>query len=1385
MHNKVSVFNYQKTNALGFLNITQKLFDKKVFDLYLTPFQLIILDFILSVKDINSKKEIWNSFLKGNLSLNVNMEDIDEDEEKDGIENKNDEIDQNNNNNDIPKDVTPQVSQPINRVISESISITPSITGSDIIMKDVTIKEDTTNDDNNNDDDISRVDLEDLKLQIDGYKFIGNLSLKVRYVLWQCALDLNFNSSDFSNQYCDDYVLLDNIIDPNENIDTDKPLESEILQPSITTEKKNESSDYDDDYDEDETPESQNNNNNTEDKNNNIPNSNTESENNNNNNFLFDESNRLVLDFNISKKTLQNLRTNDVEKIMENSHKMYHSFEHDRETMLKRLKLEKNDKLIESSKNKRSHEDIDDDDNENNNNNTESKNDIMIDNNETDNNNSTQKNNLNNNTNSNDNSKEEDGPHESKRPKKDTFQKSNVNLGAANLSLGHLLTAIHENKSKLKMSDYELKHLIIDVRKNRSKWASDDKVGQEELYEACEKVVLELRNSTEHSTPFLNKVSKREAPNYHQIIKKSMDLNTVLKKLKTIQYKCKQEFVDDIMLIWKNCLTYNSDPKHYLRAHAIAMQKKSLQLIPLIPDITIRDRSEVEKELEYMENDKSDKADEDVAGSGRKGLNMGAHKPVNASSSETEINNKENEDQSESTEISQVNKEDQDNSEPSSPVTTNNETLNDTTEEATTDQKSEEKQDLNKDDSKEDSKEDNINDNETEPSTTADVANVETTEGESAENKPDTKIDNIEVDEEGEDEDLDEELQEELEETTLFTDRDDDRDDIELSTWKTLTAQVRAKICMNRSSYFADGSLNKDAVAFLKNPDQMKTFQQQFKEFKEQTEQEQENKQFEEERIMKNGFASIIKQEFEPTLQLQEEPALTENNNLDKNTPDIDMDNKMYFKEYDVGNSLPILKYSGIDSIGLDKQEDEAVKNMLEHDENSDIQFGSVKKSGLGPKMNENIVLIQQIRHICHKISLIRLLQIPQSMQSSKALNQKAVLESHQFKPTNFESTFNLDKISTLPTRDYKNSKELMRNVMFKNISKIAMSNGFEATQPSTISILTDLSEVYLSNLIKTIKVHQESNSLNKNSNDEVLKMSLLENGIFRPDELYTYIESEFVKKTRRLRDVKAKLENFLKDLLRPTLKSLSEQNFEDESQSFMTGDFTSELTGEDFFGFRELGLEREFGVLSSSVPLQLLTFRFQSNSVDNTDQVKKIQPEEYHSIVYKKLAKDEIEGSPQLQLLKNLLEKALEKSNIYIQKNKKSFQGEGEEAEPEANPDLFLEDDEMLVKGKANSRPKIPPTGKISTNYKKRALIDAFILPEEEVAEEDSKANVDIENPNENMSSQMTDNSLNPSSLQLDSLHTPGNLDLDYMFEEPPSQVSDSFNLSLPRIDQ
>jgi transcriptional activator SPT7 len=92
---------------------------------------------------------------------------------------------------------------------------------------------------------------------------------------------------------------------------------------------------------------------------------------------------------------------------------------------------------------------------------------------------------------------------------------SNVNLGASSLTLKHLIARIDAKRDMVRVSDMELRNLMSEVRKNRSKWASEDKVGQEELYEAAEKVLSELKAHTEHSTAFLNRVNKREAPDYY------------------------------------------------------------------------------------------------------------------------------------------------------------------------------------------------------------------------------------------------------------------------------------------------------------------------------------------------------------------------------------------------------------------------------------------------------------------------------------------------------------------------------------------------------------------------------------------------------------------------------------------------------------------------------------------------------------------------------------------------------------------------------------------------------------------------------------------------------------------------------------------------------
>lgn len=92
---------------------------------------------------------------------------------------------------------------------------------------------------------------------------------------------------------------------------------------------------------------------------------------------------------------------------------------------------------------------------------------------------------------------------------------SSANLGASSLTLKHLIARIDAKRNQVRASDAELRNLMSEVRKNRSKWANEERVGQEELYEAAEKVLSELKAMTEHSQPFLTRVNKRDAPDYY------------------------------------------------------------------------------------------------------------------------------------------------------------------------------------------------------------------------------------------------------------------------------------------------------------------------------------------------------------------------------------------------------------------------------------------------------------------------------------------------------------------------------------------------------------------------------------------------------------------------------------------------------------------------------------------------------------------------------------------------------------------------------------------------------------------------------------------------------------------------------------------------------
>lgn len=964
----------------------------------------------------------------------------------------------------------------------------------------------------------------------EGSECINQLALHLRYLLWEKAIDFYYDKKNTENGFpapvieelSEDYELIESLdqILPNGPDGPVSPVDS--VKKTI----RDEEDDYDDDDDDE-----------MDDKD--VPNGEADGA---KSDVEYNENGQVVLSIPKSvfskgsteetEQGLEKAQTSEVissssasleeqEDIIKTFNKVYHNFEYDRETLIKRRKLEKSDMQLEDQKT------LDD----------------------------------------------------------SAAGSIPIHLVVASHSLKHLLSTIQERRDDISLNDFELRNLFMDVRKNRGKWANDERVGQEELYDACEKVLLDLRGYTEHSTPFLNKVSKREAPNYGLIIKEPMDLNTVMKKLKGLSYNSKQEFVDDLMLIWNNCLTYNADPKHFMRAHAIAMQKRTQRLAPSIPNIVIRNRSEIEKEEELDADTKASTP----ALKGGKASKKGRMRK------REEIIKSEEPEGVDSIQLSEAV------SVVETPIIT----------EEGTPLPMEAKPPI--------------------------VSNG-------------TGEENGEEDEdEGEDE--------------MRGVEEDDEQDPEMQAWKTMTAKSRANYCATRAALFdQDYKLKMDAEAIIRDPSKMSNFNQ-FLSFKE---------------VVSKG-----------------------NKLLDNDEP--------YLLEYDVAGGVPGLAFPGVDEEAQQKFENDMVDAILR---NSDVNPNEVKSklvlptdSGLNRLYTNNITEIQEIRKICFKISLIRQMQTQQFVHRTQ-MRQPEIQHIQEV---------DIDPVSKLPNHDIFND-EVQFAALRKSIAKIAMHTGFETTEPFAINTLAQLAEKYMLNLAKSMKLHCESTTRNKLNDREVLLLTLLENGVEKPDDLFTFVEEKAKKHEAKLKDLRQKLSGFLKDLLRPSLESFNEKSFEDNSEQFATGDFTSEL-GDDFFGFKELGLDKEFKMLSSSIPVYLLHSRLQSSLTNVGSTNKTTRYEDLRDWKQKQLTVTDVES--QIGLLRPFYWELVQKTEVNYAKQQKR-KGESTELPPPSK--LYLLEDEELPQKQRNIRPRLPPTGKIAA-VKKKLLSSAFILPEE-FEEEDEVEN-------------------------------------------------------------
>jgi transcriptional activator SPT7 len=190
------------------------------------------------------------------------------------------------------------------------------------------------------------------------------------------------------------------------------------------------------------------------------------------------------------------------------------------------------------------------------------------------------------------------------------------------------------------------------------------------------------------------------------------------------------------------------------------------------------------------------------------------------------------------------------------------------------------------------------------------------------------------------------------------------------------------------------------------------------------------------------------------------------------------------------------------------------------------------------------------------------------------------------------------------------------RAALQRSVGKIFFHAGFEECQPAALDAITDLAGDYFTKIARTFNEYMQTPKIavptpmgvalgvtevtwkDRFTAEEIALHTLNENGC-DIEALEMYVKDDVERSSTKLAVMHDRMKAHLADLLRPALNDAGPDGsnaFNDGSEQFVGGDFAEEL-GEDFFGFKELGLDQELGLASLAVPLHLLQNRVHRHS--------------------------------------------------------------------------------------------------------------------------------------------------------------------------------------------
>lgn len=185
----------------------------------------------------------------------------------------------------------------------------------------------------------------------------------------------------------------------------------------------------------------------------------------------------------------------------------------------------------------------------------------------------------------------------------------------------------------------------------------------------------------------------------------------------------------------------------------------------------------------------------------------------------------------------------------------------------------------------------------------------------------------------------------------------------------------------------------------------------------------------------------------------------------------------------------------------------------------------------------------------------------------------------------------------------------ICRAALQRSVGKIFYHAGFEEFQPSALDAVTDIAAKFFHNVVAGLGVYRETPKMKSDvpitlpngqttnwtprfTQEEAVLHSLHANGVDL-ESLEAYVKDDVERLGTKLAGMHDRMRSYYAELLRPAIENAGADGagaFNDGSEQFVGGDFAEDI-GEDFFGFKELGLDVEFG-LTASVPLHLLQNR-------------------------------------------------------------------------------------------------------------------------------------------------------------------------------------------------